>query len=329
MESTSIEVCPLLKFIIHLESLIMKPQEFLFHGLFSPHSGDKAILQNQLHWTLRITAALCFIGHGTWGLITKAGWLPFFASQGIEPEIAWKLQPLIGAFDILMAVILLRKPNRSIIIWMFLWALWTAILRPLAGNLEKVQVDGEWIVQLATESMRVAKMQTWEFWERAGNWGPPFMLLVMGGAFAMTRKDLLEPYKEPEIKDSTIDTVFFLCKVCLALLLIGHSGFGFAVEKKMLIDHWQSIGVNADIAFITKVGYAEFALGVLIFIFPLRPFIFLALFWKLFTEFLYVPADTVAGMGMVNIFEWIERWGDYGVPLIMLYILSYRKANDA
>ena len=307
----------------------MKPHAFFLHGLFSPHSGDKKTLQSQLHWTLRITAALCFIGHGTWGLITKAGWLPFFQSQGIEPDIAWKLQPLIGAFDILMAVILLRKPNRTILIWMFLWALWTAILRPLAGNLEKIQVDGEWIVQLATDSMRVAKMQIWEFLERAGNWGPPFILLVMGGAFALSNKDLVTPYKEPEIKDSTIDTVFFLLKACLALLLIGHAGFGFAVEKKMLIDHWQSIGVNADVAFITQVGYAEFVLGVLIFIAPMRPLILLALGWKLFTEFLYVPADTVTGMGIVNIFEWIERWGDYGVPLAMLYILSYRKAKKA
>ena len=306
----------------------MKPQEFLLNGVFGPHSGDRQTLQTQLHWTLRVTAALCFIGHGTWGLITKSGWLPFFASQGIEPEIAWKLQPLIGLFDIMMAVILLRKPNRTVLIWMFLWALWTAILRPLAGNLEKVQVDGVWNVQLA-ESMRVAKMQTWEFWERAGNWGPPFMLLVMGGAFALTRKDLLETYQEPEIKDSTIDTIFFLCKACLAFLLIGHAGFGFAVEKKMLIDHWQSIGVNADVAFITQVGYAEFALGVLIFLAPIRPLIFLALGWKLFTEFLYVPADTVAGMGIINIFEWIERWGDYGIPLAMLYILSYRKAKTA
>ena len=307
----------------------MKPHAFFLHGLFSPHSGDKKTLQSQLHWTLRITAALCFIGHGTWGLITKAGWLPFFQSQGIEPDIAWKLQPLIGAFDILMAIILLRKPNRTILIWMFLWALWTAILRPLAGNLEKIQVDGEWIVQLATDSMRVAKMQIWEFLERAGNWGPPFILLVMGGAFALTNKDLVTPHKEPEIKDSTIDTVFFLLKACLALLLIGHAGFGFAVEKKMLIDHWQSIGVNADVAFITQVGYAEFVLGVLIFIAPMRPLILLALGWKLFTEFLYVPADTVTGMGIVNIFEWIERWGDYGVPLAMLYILSYRKAKKA
>jgi len=301
--------------------------ESLFHGLFREHSGNKAVLQKQLHWTLRITAALCFIGHGTWGLITKSGWLPFFASQGIEPEVAWKLQPLIGLFDILMAIILLRKPNRTILIWMFLWALWTAILRPLAGNLEKVEVDGEWIVQLATDSMRVAKMQTWEFWERAGNWGPPFILLVMGGAFALTRKDLLTPYSDPTIKESTIDTVFFLCKACLSLLLIGHGGFGFAVEKKMLIDHWQSIGVNADVAFITQIGYAEFALGVLIFIVPVRPIILLALVWKLFTEILYVPADTVAGMGIINIFEWIERWGDYGIPLAMIYILSYRKAK--
>jgi hypothetical protein len=51
--------------------------------------------------------------------------------------------------------------------------------------------------------------------------------------------------------------------------------------------------------------------------------------WKLFTEFLYVPADTVSGMGIVNIFEWIERWGDYGIPLAMLYIISFRKAKQA
>lgn len=304
----------------------MRAKDYFFEGLFSTHSGNKAILQTQLHWTLRITAALCFIGHGTWGIITKSGWLPFFASQGIEPDIAWKLQPLIGLFDILMAVILLKKPNRTILIWMFLWALWTAILRPLAGNLEKIQIDGEWVVQLATDSMRVAKMQTWEFWERAGNWGPPFILLVMGGAFAITRKDLMVPYEEPQLKDSTINTVFFLSKTCLALLLIGHAGFGFAVEKKMLIDHWQSIGVNADISFITKVGYAEFLLGVLIFVNPVRPLILFALGWKLFTEFLYVPADTVTGMGIVNIFEWIERWGDYGLPLTILYILSYRNS---
>ena len=150
----------------------MNAKDFFLHGLFSPHSGDRKTLQTQLHWTLRVTVALCFIGHGTWGLITKSGWLPFFASQGIEPELAWTLQPLIGAFDIIMALLLLRKSNRAILIWMFLWALWTAMLRPLAGNLDKpVEVtEGQWVVEIREEA-RPDKTQTWEFWERAGNWG--------------------------------------------------------------------------------------------------------------------------------------------------------------
>ena len=166
----------------------MNAKEFFLHGLFSAHSGDRRTLQTQLHWTLRITVALCFIGHGTWGLITKSGWLPFFASQGIEGELAWTLQRLIGAFDIAMALLLLWRPNRAILIWMFLWALWTAILRPLAGNLDKpVEVtEGQWLVEIRDEA-RPDKTQTWEFWERAGNWGPPFMLLVMGGAFALRK----------------------------------------------------------------------------------------------------------------------------------------------
>ncbi|MEM9081853.1 MAG: hypothetical protein AAGC74_14310 [Verrucomicrobiota bacterium] len=303
---------------------------FSWAGLFKPHDGSLATLQTQLHWTLRITAALCFIGHGTWGLITKSGWLPFFASQGIPIDLAWKLQPLIGAFDIAMAILLLWQPRRIIIIWMFLWALWTAILRPLAGNLKKVQLEsGEWTVELNTASMNVPKMQTWEFWERAGNWGPPFMLLVLAGGFLISKKDLWGTYLEPTLTAAKTETLFWLCRLCTAALLIGHAGFGFAVKKQMLIDHWQSIGINADTAFIVGIGYFELALGLAIFFFPKKPIIWLVLLWKLFTEFLYVPADTVTGKGFLNIFEWIERWGDYGLPLAMLFIIAWKKSNEA
>ena len=305
----------------------MAIKDYFLQGIFTKHDGQLETLHRQLHWVLRISVALCFIGHGTWGIITKAGWLPFFASQGIPLDLAWNLQPLIGAFDILMAFLILWKPRRIILFWMFLWALWTAALRPLSGNLEKFQVDGEWLVRLATDSMNVAKMQTWEFWERAGNWGPPLMLLLMGGTFAMKAKDWFSEYTEPRLKESMVDTIFFLLRVTLALLLIGHAGFGFAVEKQMLIDHWQSIGIDANVDFIRMIGWYELGLGVFVFIFPIRSIVWLCLVWKLFTEFLYVPADTVAGMGWVNIFETIERFGDYGVPLAMLYIISYRQVN--
>ena len=81
------------------------------------------------------------------------------------------MQLLIGAFDILMAILLLRGSNRAILIWMFLWGSLDCHFTSLSWQSEKVEIDGEWVVQLATDSMRVAKMQTWEFWERAGNWG--------------------------------------------------------------------------------------------------------------------------------------------------------------
>ncbi|MEM0896808.1 MAG: hypothetical protein AAGJ79_07960 [Verrucomicrobiota bacterium] len=287
-----------------------------------------SLLQTQLHWTMRVTAALCFIGHGTWGVITKSGWLPFFGSQGIPMDIAWTLQPVIGVFDIAMAFLLLWHPRRAILVWMTGWALWTAILRPLAGNLKKVQdvATGEWSVELDTASMNVAKMQTWEFWERAGNWMPPFVMLIMGGTFIMKWKDWFAPYVEPALSEAKVDVVFFLLRIALASLLIGHAGFGFAAEKQMLIDHWQSIGINADVNFIRMVGYFELGLGVAVFCAPIVPLLWFALVWKLFTEFLYVPADTVTGKGFLNIFEWIERWGDYGVPLAMLYIQGWRKA---
>lgn len=251
-----------------------------------------------LHGVLRITIACCFIGHGAWGVITKEGWLPFFRSQGIPDEIAWRLMPIIGAFDILMAVLLIFKPRRILIVWMLLWALWTAILRPIAGT-----------------------PGTWEFWERAGNYLPPFMLLILGGAFAMKMKDWFGGYTEPPLDDDKVGVLHFLGRITIGLLLIGHGGFGAFVEKQMLINHFASIGLPADVAFIHAVGWFEIGLGVAVMIWPALPLIWLVLIWKVFTEFLYVTDG-----GLLNIFEFIERAGDYGIPLAMILIINYRKS---
>ncbi len=199
-------------------------------------------LQARLHWVLRITAACCFIGHGAWGVITKEGWLPFFRSQGIPDDIAWKLMPIIGALDIIMGILLLIKPRRIIIMWMLIWALWTAILRPISGT-----------------------PGTWEFWERAGNFLPPLMLLILGGAIAMKWKDWFSGYTEPKLDNDKIGVLHFICRLTMALLLIGHGGFGAFVEKGMLINHFSSIGIPADVGFVNAVGWFEIILGVVVF----------------------------------------------------------------
>jgi hypothetical protein len=116
-----------------------------------------------LQWILRIGVAGCFIGHGAFGIITKAGWLPYFAVGGIDRATAWRLMPLIGSMDIVIGISVLFYPLRPVLVWAVVWATWTALCRPLAG-----------------ESM-------WEFVERAGNYGVPLALLVATAASSRSR----------------------------------------------------------------------------------------------------------------------------------------------
>ena len=40
-----------------------------------------------LYWMLRIACAAEFIGHGAFGVITKADWVPYFGVVGIPPSL--------------------------------------------------------------------------------------------------------------------------------------------------------------------------------------------------------------------------------------------------
>ena len=110
-----------------------------------------------LHWILRVAVAGCFIGHGAFGIITKAAWVPYFAIFGIPEAWAWKLMPVVGTVDISVGMLTLIQPVRAVVLYMTFWALHTAALRPLVGQ------------------------GAWELLERAGNYGVPLALLLMLG----------------------------------------------------------------------------------------------------------------------------------------------------
>src|SRR6185295_11009795 len=82
------------------------------------------------YWALRVGTAGVFIGHGAFGFITKAAWLPYFAVVGIPESWAWKIMPMVGAVDVLAGMAILFAPMRLPLIYMSVWALWTAMLRP-------------------------------------------------------------------------------------------------------------------------------------------------------------------------------------------------------
>jgi hypothetical protein len=107
------------------------------------------------YWTLRVGAALCFIGHGAFGFITKAAWIPYFGVIGIPEAWAWRMMPWVGAIDVTVGMAVLFAPRRLPLGYMAVWALWTALLRPLSGE------------------------SFFEAVERAGNYGVPLALLLM------------------------------------------------------------------------------------------------------------------------------------------------------
>ncbi len=103
----------------------------------------------KIHYTLRIASAMCFIGHGAFGIITKPIWCNYFALIGIDNATAYRLMPVMGAVDILLGIVLLFKPIRAIAVWLIVWGILTALCRPLSGE------------------------PFAEFIERAGNFGAP------------------------------------------------------------------------------------------------------------------------------------------------------------
>src|SRR5471032_209570 len=87
-----------------------------------------------ISWILRIGVVMEFVGHGALGIGRVAAWSCYFAVVGIHKDTAMALMPWVGAFDVTMAVTVLFCPMRAVILYMGFWGLWTALLRPLAGE---------------------------------------------------------------------------------------------------------------------------------------------------------------------------------------------------
>lgn len=116
-------------------------------------------VDRRLTLLLRVAAALCFIGHGAFGILGKAAWIPYFSVVGIPEHAAFRLMPIVGVMDLALGVLALIRPRTWIWAWMTIWAMWTAMLRPFAGE------------------------SAWEALERAGNYGVPLALLLIARAW--------------------------------------------------------------------------------------------------------------------------------------------------
>ena len=107
----------------------------------------------KIEWILRIGVAGEFLGHGIFALQGKADWIKWTQQlSGMEASTATTFIFIVGLVDVLLAIMVLAKPVRPLLLWMAFWGFWTALVRPLVG------------------------MPIWDFVERFANWAAPLAL---------------------------------------------------------------------------------------------------------------------------------------------------------
>ena len=239
--------------------------------------------RRRVRWCLRIGASACFIGHGAFGVITKAAWLPYFAVVGIPPDLAYALMPVVGTVDIAMGITVLLSPRPIVLLYMSIWALWTALLRPLAG-------------ETAFETM-----------ERAGNYGVPLALLLLIG-WPSNWRSLFRAPDRPGASPATIARVL---QWTTATLLFGHGALAAITRKPLFAMHYAALGLPAAIA--PAIGYIEMIVALLVTVLPSPGLLIAIAVWKIGTEVLFPIAGS-------SIWEFIERGGSYVAPLALALI---------
>jgi hypothetical protein len=246
--------------------------------------------QQKVYFVLRLATAMCFIGHGAFGVITKPIWCNYFAVFGIGKATAYQLMPWVGLIDITLGVFMLIYPVRAIAIWLIVWGLFTASLRPLSGE------------------------PFAEFIERAGNFGAPLALVLLCGGsssfkgwFSLIKLD--QSWMHTDLKDTKI-----YLKAIVFLLLLGH-GWLNTIAKPGLVSQYQAIGFNNSVQTAHWVGIAEVTAACMVWFDGLNTLLFLFFIWKMSSELFYPHYE---------LFEFIERGGSYGT-ILALWLVRHRQ----
>ena len=253
-------------------------------------------IESRLHWLFRCAVFLEFTGHGACGIHTKSAWLPYFHVFAIPDAMAWRLMPLIGSIDIALGVMALFRPCRALLVYMVVWGGFTALLRPAAGE------------------------GAWEFIERSYNYGVPlaFLLLHAAGRPAGWFAPLQLP---APLCAGSQRTLVWTLRIIVALMLVGHGGFGAFMGKANLLVFYRAAGLShlgLPLEMLRAgIGFLEIGLGVLAVITNRPAFFGSICLWKLASESLYL----FAGMP-VACWEVVERGGSYLAPLALLCALA-------
>ena len=246
-----------------------------------------------LHWLFRLALCAEFVGHGAFGILTKQAWVPYFTLFGFPEAWAWHLMPVVGSVDITLGVLALVAPTRAALLYMTCWGLFTASLRPLAGE------------------------GGWEWLERTYNFGVPFLMLWVHGVGTTARAWFTVLTEVPRLTMARAQQAQWALRGVMAGMLIGHGAFGLIMGKANLPRFYEAAGFGGFGVPLPSVsvviGGFEMLLGALCLQATWPMFFAFVCAWKLGTEFLHVPAQANGAW-----WEVLERGGSYAAPLLWI-----------
>ncbi|WP_034040765.1 hypothetical protein [Wocania ichthyoenteri] len=123
--------------------------------LLKKFETEKKDISKLLELLLRTSVFLTFFGHGIVAIKGNEHWLVYLETVGFSREISDELIFYIGALDIIIALIILLRPNRYLVLWTVIWAFSAALIRPISGE------------------------PIWAFIERGSNWLAPLVLYLL------------------------------------------------------------------------------------------------------------------------------------------------------
>ncbi len=88
----------------------------------------------KMEWALKIGVAGEFLGHGLLAVGKKADWVSWMMRfTHLSHDTAAMLIMLVGIVDVIVALTVLIKPMKLVLLWAVFWGFWTALIRPLMG----------------------------------------------------------------------------------------------------------------------------------------------------------------------------------------------------
>lgn len=106
----------------------------------------------KIEWILRIGVAGEFTGHGLLAVTGKQDWIGWISSMlGVSTSVATTILLIIGLSDLLVALIVLIRPVKPILLWAAFWGYFTALVRPFVGQsiLDFIERFANWAAPLA------------------------------------------------------------------------------------------------------------------------------------------------------------------------------------